>query len=86
MLKQYQTSLKEMRQARRHAEFLRDQLQRQYDRMQDEHTENVGIATEEKRRRQGLENIRKAIAAANRGISSINQALRELERVRDFPG
>ena len=73
-------SLGQIRAARAQAEMLRDQLSGEYERLAAEE------GKEDARRQEGLEAMRKAIAAANRAIDSIDQALREMGRVTDEPG
>ena len=80
---EHQSSIMEVRRAREQAEVLRDQLQAEYQRIQDERDIfGSGIHQEEKFR-QGREAMRKAITAANHAIASIDQALREMERASD---
>jgi len=78
----YYQHLAEIRKTKQQAELIRDQLLCEYQRLEEEESHKPKMC-EDPRRRQGREAMRKAIAAANRAISSINQALREIERVKD---
>ena len=82
-LNKYLESLIEVRLAREEAEMLRDQLLAAYQRVQAEDAELSAEQCEDPRRRQGAEAMRKALEAANRAVKSIDQALREMQRVRD---
>ncbi|KPK76461.1 MAG: hypothetical protein AMJ79_06560 [Phycisphaerae bacterium SM23_30] len=77
----YENSMIEVRLARQEAERLREQLLSEYNRMvsNDLHKNQPDDA----QRKRGLEAMRKAILATNRALESIDQALREMERVRD---
>ena len=81
---EYQKSLAEIRLARDQAEVLRDQLAAEYERLQHEDVP-AGSPANNNRRSQGHEAMRKAIAAADLALSSIDQALREMERVDELP-
>ena len=81
----YQQSLIEVRRAREEAEFLRNILSAEYQRLQDEQPDPDSPPRHDNRRQQGLEAMRKAIAAADRAVDSVDQALREMERVKDDP-
>jgi len=76
-------SASEVRLARDEAEVLRDELLAEYRRICADGTTAASGQPQDERRKAGAESMRKAIAAANRAIDSINQALRELERVTD---
>ena len=80
-----QKSLIEVRRAREEAEFLRNILSAEYQRLRDEQPDPDSPPLPNHRRQQGLEAIRKAIAAADRAVDSVDQALREMERVKDDP-
>ena len=80
----YQQSLIEVRHAREEAEFLRNILSAEYQRLQEEQPAPDSPLPDD-RRQQGLEAMRKAIAAADRAVDSVDQALREMERVKDDP-
>ena len=73
-----QGNLTGIRAARDRAEFLREQLCAAY---QGVVTDEAALA--DPRSRQVREVMRKAISAAERAIASIDQALREIERVQD---
>ena len=83
---EYQSSLAEIRMARDEAEGLRDQLLAEYERICQDVVAKPADRQTQARQEEGRETMRKAIAAANRAIESIDQALRELERVQDDPG
>lgn len=76
-------SAAEVRRARDEAEVLRDALLAEYRRLCGEGADNTAGLKLDGRQKAGAESLRKAIAAADRAIESINQALRELERVKD---
>jgi len=76
-------SLLELRQVRDQAQDLRDQLSAEYQRILAEQTAAAAQTPLDQRRRQGLETLGKAITAAARAVESIEQALREMEQVRD---
>jgi len=76
-------NLTEIRLARDQAEMLRDQLAAEYEQLQKE-GDNVELIWADKEKfDRGCEAMRKAIAAADLALSSIDQALRDMERVRD---
>ena len=81
----YQQSLIEVRRAREEAEFLRNILSAEYQRLLDEQPNPDSPPLPENRRQLGLEAMRKAIAAADRAVDSVDQALSEMERVKDDP-
>jgi hypothetical protein len=81
----YRQNLTEIRQSREQAEMLRDQLTAEYRRLCEENAGEPEKFTGDSRRQQGLEAMRKAIAAADRAIDSINQALREMGGIPDEP-
>ena len=74
------SSLIEIRKARDQAEALRDQLSAEYQNIRD-HESDLPITQD--RKQQGLEKIRKAVQAANVALASIEQALSDMERVKD---
>ena len=80
---EFQSSLGEVRLAREQAEIMRDQLLAEYQRIRDEEVNLPENQRNAPQRCLGREAMRKAIAAANRAIASIDQALREMERVTD---
>jgi len=75
--------LVDVRGARRQAEMLRDLLAAEYQKLLEQRAARPEDA---ERWGRGLEALRKAIAAADHAIASLDQALREMERVRDEPG
>ena len=79
-------SIIEVRQAREQAQMLRDQLMAEYQRLEEEKTSGELSDADEQKSRLGREAMRKAIAAADCALASIDQALLELERVKDEPG
>lgn len=82
---EFESSLVEVRQARQQAELLRDQLLAEYQRLvQDDELINPD-GPDVPQRQQGLEAMRKAIVATERALTSIDQALLDMERVRDEP-
>ena len=81
----YHQSLIEVRRAREEAEFLRNILSAEYQRLLDEQPDPDPTPLSDERRQLGLEAMRKAIAAADRAVDSVDQALREMERVKDDP-
>ncbi|MBN1766780.1 MAG: hypothetical protein JW860_16115 [Sedimentisphaerales bacterium] len=76
-------NLIEIRKTRDQAEFLRDQLLAEYRRITEEDDPSLLAAHTPQQLLQGQEAMRKAIAAANRAIASIDQALREMERTSE---
>jgi hypothetical protein len=80
-----ESSLHEIRAARDHAEFLRDQLQSEYDRLVDEEELLEMIQPDAEQREAGLDKMRQAIQAADHAIASIDQFLSGMERVKDEP-
>ena len=74
-------NLVEIRRARQQAQSLRDQLAAEYLRLKENHIDHH--QTDAKRYEQGREAMRKAIAAADRAIASIDQALREMGQVKE---
>jgi hypothetical protein len=76
-------SLTEVRKARAQAETLRDQLSAEYEHLREEDTLAGGDLPNDPRHQQGMEAMRKAITAADRAIASIDQALRQMERIND---
>lgn len=78
-------SLMEMREARDHAEVVRDQLVAEYDRLHELGVMLADSGQDSERFSRGQEAMRKAIRAANLAIESIDQALREIGRVGDDP-
>ena len=82
---EYEKNLSEIRQARDQAELLRDQLAAEYERLCQEDSSLIGQEDDDERRQQGREMMRKAIAAADLALSSIDQALREMAQVIDDP-
>jgi len=76
-------NLADIRQARNQAESLRDQLQAELQLLE----ENDAIIPDQiklsEKFHMGKDALRKAIAAANCAIDSIDQALRDLERASD---
>ena len=81
----YQHSLTEICDSRDQARMLRDQLSAEYRRLQEQQPSLPAVLRDDPRRRQGLEAMRKAIAAADRAIQSIDQALREMGGAPDDP-
>ena len=82
-LNHYLESLIEVRVAREEAQTLRDQLLAACQRVQEEQDSLPPELRDDPRRRQGAEAMRLALTAADRAVKSIDQALRELQRVRD---
>ncbi len=80
---QPESSLHEIRAARDHAEFLRDQLQSEYDRLVDEQELLGTMQPDTEQREAGLDKMRQAIQAADHAVASIDQFLRGMERVDD---
>jgi hypothetical protein len=76
-------SLIEVRKARAQAETLRDQLSAEYERLREEEKLAGADFSDNSRHQQGMEAMRKAITAADRAIASIDQALRQMERIND---
>ncbi|MBN1846434.1 MAG: hypothetical protein JW810_12165 [Sedimentisphaerales bacterium] len=84
---EFQKSCQEMVRACREAQQMRDQLQAQYQRLQQEQPDSL-TETEAGRQEEqllGLECFRKAITAIDFAIATMEQALRDQERVRDEP-
>lgn len=75
--------ISEVKKTRNQAEFIRAQLQAEYNRLTDEMAGLAGLLDETSRYVQGREAMRKAIAAADTAIDAIDQYLREMARVRD---
>ena len=82
---QPESSLHEIRAARDHAEFLRDQLQSEYNRLVEEEELLEMIQPDAELRETGLEKMRQAVQAADHAIASIDQFLSDIERVKDEP-
>ena len=80
-----QNSIETVRMARNQAETLRDQLSAEYQRLQEEAAHLSSQEKEDNQRIEGMDAMRKAIKAANQAIASIDQALRDMERVTDEP-
>ena len=80
-----ENTLIEVRQAREQAETLRDLLMAEYERLRKEKLPSAPENIDEQQRHRGLEAMRKAIIAADHAMISIDQALRDIERVRDDP-
>lgn len=78
--KEIQNNLIEIRHARDQAESLHNQLLAEYQRICQENTDSQQPQANVQLRQQGLEAMRKAIAAANNAIASIGQALRKWNR------
>jgi uncharacterized alpha-E superfamily protein len=76
------STLNEIRAARDHAEFLRDQLLAQWQHLKEDEQEMTPDPIQATRREKGKDAMQKAITAANHAIASINQALSDLERVK----
>jgi len=76
-------SLTEVKRARAQAQTLRDQLAAEYEHLREEDQLAGGGFTNDPRHQQGMEAMRKAITAADRAIASIDQALRQMERIDD---
>ena len=81
---EYLKNLEEIRQARNQAETLRNQLAAEYHRLT-HHESPAASALSDDRYKQGCQAMRKAITAADLALSSIDQALREMEQVTDLP-
>lgn len=80
------TTINDIRTARDHAEFLRDQLLAEWEKVCEDEAAMTPEQIQNPRRVQGRNLMLKAIATTNHAIASINQALRELERVNhDLP-
>ncbi len=80
--KEKPNSLIEIRQARDQAEFLRDQLTAEYEKLGEfDQTPNGQSSPEIQNLQPGRDLMRKAITATNRAIEFIDQALRGMERV-----
>ena len=77
------TTINDIRTARDHAEFLRDQLLAEWEKVREDEATMTSEQIKSPRRIQGRELMQKAIATTNHAIASINQALRELERVNN---
>ena len=78
----YNNAILEIRQAREQAQMWRDQLMGTYQKLLQEEPESGEFSDDEKNL-QVREAMRKAIAAFDCGLASIDQALRDKERVRD---
>ena len=77
-------NLVEIRRARQQAQSLRDQLAAEYLRIKEDHIDHPQTQSiNSEQHKQGREAMRKAIAAADRAIASIDQALREMGQVRE---
>ncbi len=76
-------SLSDVIKTRNQAEAIRDQLQAEYNRLNDELSEFAGILPHTHQLHQGRDAMRKAILAADTAIDAIDQYLREMARVRD---
>ena len=77
-------NLTEIRRARQQAQSLCDQLTAEYLRLEEDyidHAQTQSINSEQSE--QGREAMRKAIAAANRAIASIDQAIREMGQIKE---
>jgi len=82
---EFQNSIAAVRMARNQAESLRDQLAAEYRRLQEETLQMPQPQREDPQRLEGMNAMRKALKAANQAIASIDQALRDMERVCDDP-
>ena len=71
-------NLADIRQARDQAEILRDQLLTEFEHINKEDSLLDPAALDDPNRQQGKEAMRKAIAAANRAIASIDKALQSI--------
>ena len=82
---EFQDSPKEVRKARDQAQILRDQLYAEYESLGVEKSRGAeaNTAGNNNRRGQGIEALRKAIAAADLAIASIDQAMREMAQAGD---
>jgi hypothetical protein len=80
---EYLKSVEEVRQARAQAQLLRDLLAAEHERLVEAGESDEGERGS--RFRQGLETMGRAVAAADRAIANMDQALRELERIPDEP-
>ena len=80
---EYENNIAEIRLARNQAEVLRDQLAAEYEQLQRENNHSYSLLADKEKFDRGCEAMRKAIAAADLALSSIDQALRDMERVRD---
>ena len=76
-------SMRQVRQARAQAETMRDQLMAEYQRLCEEADGAESPPCDDRKRHKGLEAMRKAVAALDCALASIDQELREMERVRD---
>ena len=76
------STLHEIRTARDHAEFLRDQLLAEWQRLEEDEQTMTPDQIQAPRREKGKAAMQKAITAANHAIASITQALSDLERVQ----
>ena len=79
------TTLQEIRAARDQAEFLRDQLQAEYDRLLEDAAGPQVFCDDPERFRMGLETFSRAIDAADRAIASLDQLLAQSQRVHNDP-
>jgi len=77
----WESSLQEVRRAQQEAERMRDQLQAELRRLEED--EKIYVIPEPVRHEKGKEALRKAILATSRAVESMEQALREMERVKD---
>jgi len=82
---EYQNTMQQVRQAREQAQLLRDQLMAEYRRLLDQPDESSPPLPDSSPSRLGREAMRKAIAAVDCALASIDQALREMQRVPDDP-
>ena len=79
----YNNTILEIRQAREQAQMWRDQLMAAYQKLLQEEPKSSGEQSDDEKNLQVREAMRKAIAAFDCGLASIDQALRDKERVRD---
>ena len=77
----WQSSLQEIRRAQQDAERMRDQLQAELNRLEEE--EKTYLIPDPLSHQKGMEALRKAILATSRAVESMAQALKEMERVQD---
>ena len=77
----WESSLQEVRRAQQDAERMRDQLQAELNRLEED--ENTYMIPDPERHEKGKEAMRKAILATTRAVESMGQALKEMERVQD---
>jgi hypothetical protein len=77
-------NLIEIRLVRQQAQSLRDQLAAEYLRLKEDYIDHHQTQSiDSKRHEQGQEAMRKAITASDRAIASIDQALKEMEQIKD---